>query len=391
MTFTATQALPTGPYAPVGTGTPGPDMAKVVAALQELRNAGLALTTDIPAAGSGGTLPIKFVAPGTDLIQSALNNYEGLVVLQKGVHLINTPITQNRRQKVIGEGGGATIVRANAAMAAVWQIGNGAPSDRTHLSDLSLDANGLAGYGLDLNVVGTTGNTNGEPDAQMHIERLYIDDATDKGVWLRGSDSQAWHLYGCRVRRAGNYGIHIQAPDGWITDCEATTTVNGGAGFMVEGANGHYKGNKAWYCRGYGWNIKGTRNIFVDCESQDTQQHGWYVQWDKNIIVGCSADTAGYSDVGGTAGTADGFYLETGLVKVILANCMSFDRQPAGVAAQQRYGFNMSASTYNIGRTTNASTAAAGTGTTPPVIGPLMGGDTTTASFKNVSGLLNLR
>lgn len=390
MSFTATKTVPTGPFT-TGAGTPGPDAQKLAAAVSELQAAGLALTSEIPAPGTGGTLPIKFVSPGTDTIQAALSGYEGIVVLLRGTHLVSTPVVQNRRQKVVGEGGGATFVKATAAMPALWRIGNGAPADRTHLSDLCLNANGLASVGLEINIVGTTGNLNGEPDGQVHVERLYIDDAVDKGVYLTGSDTQAFHLYGIRVRRAGTYGFHLNAPDGWVIDCEATQTSSTGAGFMVECANVHFKGNKAWYCRGYGWDIKGTRNTFTDCESQDTGLHGWFIEWDKNTYTGCSADTAGMYDVGGTPGTADGFFLATGLKFTTLTGCMSFDRCPAGHAAQQRFGFNMSATTYNVGRTSINTAAAAGTGTTPILIGTLMGGDASTASFQNVSGLLNLR
>lgn len=344
----------------------------------------------VNATPTGGSDTLRYVRVG-ESIQAALTGYEGKVVLQRGVHVITSPIIQNRRQWVTGEGGGATIVRATVAMDAVWKIGNGSPADRTHLSDVSLDANNLAQVGLDVNIVGTAGNYNGEPDGQVHIERLYVDDALETGIWTRGMDTQALHAYGCRVRRAGNYGFRIEAPDAWYTDCEATTSVVGtGAGFYVGSSNLHFQGCKGWYTRGYGWHIRGTRNTFTNCEAQDTRLHGWYIEWDKNALVGCVADSAGYADVGGTNNTQDGFYLASGLKFTSMTGCTSFDREQ-GYPANQRYGFNMSASTYNSGRSALATPGSVGSSTLPVMIGALTGGLPTEASYKNLSGLLNLR
>jgi hypothetical protein len=238
------------------------------------------------------TRKATFIKPGED-INAALAAGPGEYILLPGTHNTAVPIVQPRWTKVRGSGGGATFVKATAVMAALWRIGNGAPADRTELSDLCLAANGQAAIGLEVNIVGTAGNINGEPDGQTFLHNLYVDDATDKGVYLTGSDTQAWHLREIRVRRAGNNGFHIAAPDGWVTDCEATTLNAGGAGFLVAGANGHYQGNKAWFSHGYGWNVSGTRNTFTNCEAQDTALHGWYIAFDKNAIVGCSADSAG--------------------------------------------------------------------------------------------------
>ena len=390
----------------------GTQAITTVAGLQAALDAKAAVAAGVPAGGASGYVLVKTgagdfatgwatppsatsktlreVEVGQD-INAALAAYEGEVRLQRGTHNTTVPIIHSRRTAVRGEGGGATLVKATAAMDSLWKIGNGAPVDKTHLSDITLAANTLAVNGLEINIVGTTGNYGGEPDGQLHAERLYVDDATDKGVWVRGTDSQAWHLYGVRVRRAGNYGVHVNAPDGWVTDCEATTLNTGtGAGFWANSANTHYKGNKAWYCRGYGWLINSSRSTFSACESQDTRLDGWRIDWDKNIFVGCWADSAAYADVGGTLNGADGFYLASGLKFTTMSGCSSFDREQ-DFAARQRYGFNMSASTYNIGRATSATAAAVGATTIPVMIGSLGGGDTTTAGYKNLGGLLNLR
>ena len=78
----------------------------------------------------------------------------------------------------------------------------------------------------------------------------------------------------------------------------------------------------------------------MGCESQDTAKHGWFITAPRNTFTGCSADTAGMADVGGTAGEADGFYIDPP-GELSLVGCMAFDRTPGGGPAHQRYGFNV--------------------------------------------------
>lgn len=301
-----------------------------------------------PPGGGGGAA--YDVAPGssTAVLQAALNAGEGVVRLGPGVYSITTPLIIPRRCGLWGQGGATHLVAATAGMPAVIQVGNGGPCDRWQIRDLVIDCNNNAVTGVDVNVVGTTGASNGEPDSQGQIENLYINDPTSYGIWYRGADTQAIVTRRVRVRRAGVHGFYIQAPDCWWDHCEATTTGTTGAGFMVAGANGHYNHCKAWYCRGYGWDIQGTRNTFTGCESQDTALHGWFIEYDKNTFTGCFADSAGRADIGGLPNNADGFYFAGGASTVIVG-CIAFDRAQ-GVPAQQRYGFNVPAADYTAGR-----------------------------------------
>jgi hypothetical protein len=93
--------------------------------------------------------------------------------------------------------------------------------------------------------------------------------------------------------------------------------------------------------------VKGVRNKFVGCESQDTRSHGWYIEWGMNVYTACSADSAGATGAGGTPNSADGFYLVTA-DHTSLTGCQSFDRY--GGAAQQRYGFNVPRALVEGGR-----------------------------------------
>jgi hypothetical protein len=300
-----------------------------------------------PGSGGGSSYDVAAGA-STATIQAALNSAEGAVRLGPGTFNITTPLILPRRCSLVGQGGATHLVAATPGMAAVILVGNGGPVDRWAIRNLVIDCNGNATAGIDVNVVGTTGNDKGEPDTQGIIENLYIDDPT-YGIWYRGSDTQAVHTTAVRVRRAAQYGFYIQAPDNWWRECEATTTgaVTPSAGFYAGGANCHFDQCKAWYCRGYGWNIVCTRSVFIGCEAQDNQLHGWWLQFDKNSFVGCWSDMAGRQDVGGVPNNADGFYMEPGFTQTTMVGCFSIDRAQ-GVPAQQRYGFNVPGSWYNL-------------------------------------------
>ncbi|GIF77858.1 right-handed parallel beta-helix repeat-containing protein [Asanoa siamensis] len=315
--------------------------------------AGVATTTmlDPTAAHAAPVGPWEYVAPGAS-IQSAISSGAKAIQLGAGRYTITTPIAPTPGCTIRGVGQ-RTEILAGAAMASMIEIGGGNPVDGVYIGDLVLDCASKATNGIDLNIVGTTGNYKGEPDSMCRLDNLWVYNPVLDGIVYRGSDTQATSTSRVRVRGAGQYGFHVNAPDNWWTACEATTRASTGAnaGFYIgaNAANNFFQACKAWYVRGYGWHVRSTRNKFVGCEAQDTKAHGWYVEWDRNTFVGCVADTAGMYDVSGTPNTADGFYLAPGL-ETALVGCQAFDRRPGGHAAQQRYGFNVPAGMVSSGR-----------------------------------------
>ena len=280
----------------------------------------------------------EFVPPGAS-VQAALDRGATAVHLGAGTYPVKAPIVVPRAATIRGVGQ-ATRIAAVKDMPSVVAIGNGGPVDGVNVSDLVVDANGKAAGGIDVNIVGTTGNYQGEPDAVTRLDGLWIYSPLRDGVTYRGSDAQATITSRVRVRQAGGIGFNVLAPDNVFLACEATTASGGQHGFFVGSANCHFHACKAWYCRGYGWHIMGTRNSFVGCEAQDTKLHGWFIEYDKNTFTGCIADTAGAAAVGGVPGSSDGFYVATDRLTTI-SSCLAFDRRPDRAAAQQRYGFNL--------------------------------------------------
>jgi hypothetical protein len=295
-----------------------------------------------------GTGPWRYVAPGEDL-QAAIDGGARAILLGDGAYELHEPLRPTPGCTIRGVGEG-TVLRAAADLDAVVAIGAGGPVGGVRLAALVVDAHRRAAIGIDLDVVGTAGNLEGEPDAVCRLDDLWVVDAALDGVAYRGTDTQACVTSRVRVRRAQRHGFRVEAPDNVFLACEATTRGAEGAGFWVGvavagsdgigAANGHFHACKAWYCRGVGWHVTGSRNAFVGCEAQDVAGHGWHVASPRNVLSACVADTASSAAVGGRAGEADGFYVEPA-EELSLVGCLAFDRRPGGAGPGQRHGFNV--------------------------------------------------
>ncbi|WP_420122031.1 hypothetical protein [Nakamurella sp.] len=279
------------------------------------------------------------VAPGSS-IQAAIDRGVTTVLLTAGTYPVTAPIVPSRGCTIRGVGQ-ATRIRATAGMPTVIDVGSKGAIDGVMIADLVVDANEQATCGIRLNIVGTTGNLLGEPDAATRLDNLWVFATIRDGIVYEGPDTQATVTTRVRVRRAGGNGFTVLSPDNVFLACEATTSeTTGQHGFVVGSANCHFHACKAWFCRGYGWHVRGARNSFIGCESQDTRLHGWYIEYDKNTFTGCLADSAGAPEVGGTINTSDGFHVVTDRYTT-LTGCLSFDRRPQDRPAAQRYGFNL--------------------------------------------------
>lgn len=317
--------------------------------------------------------PWMYIPPGQP-IQPAIQAGARAILLGDGEYPIDEPIVPTDGCTISGIGQ-RTRILATKSMGAMVAIGDGGPVDGVTVSDLVLDCAKRASIGIDLDINGTKGFYQDEPDSVCRIDDVWVYDPAEDGLVYRGSDTQACITTRVRVRRAGRYGFRVEAPDNWFTNCEATVTSRTGetAGFYVgvaiKGSNGIGGGSnrfvscKAWYCGDYGYHVKGTRNRFMECESQDTGSHGWYIEYDKNVFSACVADTAGYHAVGGTPGSADGFYIEAA-DHTSMTGCQAFDRRPSDHPAQQRHGFNVPRSMVTEGRLV----AATGYDNTAPLI-----------------------
>lgn len=293
-----------------------------------------------------------------DNIQAAIDYVAarggGVVRVGAGSHRIDSELFLKNGVSLEGEGS-ATILRASVAMHSVLNTASSAASSIRHLR---IDCANKAQYGLYSSPVAGSSYGDFAPDPCFRASDLFIDDAQIAGVYL-GGQARSTRLEEIRVRRAGGWGFWLRNADSTIVDCEATTTgawkespdtdqkPSTGSGFYVGCVNTVIRGCKAWYTRGYGWHIRGSRNRISECESQDTRSHGWKIEYDKNVFTNCVADSSSMYDVGGIVNGADGFYIDgTGNVFV---GVLAFDRKPGGKAAQQRYGVNVKQAVLDAG------------------------------------------
>ena len=279
----------------------------------------------------------------------------GVVRLAAGSHTIDSELILRANVSLVGEGP-ATVLSAAVAMRAVVSTGSAAG---VSVDKLRIACNNLADYGLYSSPAPGSDYGVHAPDPCFRAQDLFIDDARVAGVYL-GGQARATYLRLIRVRRAGGWGFWLRNPDSWIVDCEATTTGSTtkspdldqkppvGAGFYVGTVNTVLRGCKAWYVRGYGWHIRGSRNRISECESQDTLSHGWKVEYDGNTFTNCVADTASMYDVGGKGGV-DGWYID-GVGTNVFVGLQSFDRRPNGKPALQRWGYNLKKELLDSGR-----------------------------------------
>lgn len=308
--------------------------------------AGLFTGPSMPAAAATTASSWVSVPPGKS-INAALEKGARAVALDAGDYPVHEPIVLPPGCQLRGAGS-LTRLRATSTLPTVIAIGNGGSAYGVMVADLAIDCARHAAVAIDLNIVGTEGNWNGDNDAACRLEDLWIWAPESDGVAYRGTDNRAVVSTRVRVRQAGRYGFRIgesdtsTASDCWWVACEATTIHRTGssAGFLIHGSNNFFQACKAWYCRDYGFHVRGTRNNLVGCGSQDTRSHGFFVEWPKNLFTGCSADTAGMWDVGGEPDSADGFHVRDGSDTSIVG-CQAFDRGPQGHRPQQRYGFNV--------------------------------------------------
>lgn len=281
-------------------------------------------------------------------VAAAATNGGGAVRLAAGRHRIDSELFLGMGVSLIGEGA-STVLEATSNLHSVINSGSSAGASVRHLR---IDCNGKADYGLFSSPAVASNYGDFAPDPCFRAADLFIDDARVAGVYL-GAQARATHLQAVRVRRAGGWGFWLRNADSWLVDCEATTAgtwllapdkdqaqLAMTAGFYVGCVNTVLRGCKAWYCRGYGFHIRGTRNRISECESQDTMSHGWRVEYERNIFTNCVADTSSMYDVGGKPSGADGWYVD-GVGSNVFSGLLSFDRRPGGKPAQQRYGFNV--------------------------------------------------
>ena len=325
---------------------------------------------DSTGGGGGGGGWGHIINPGHNTLLNAVSAGHLLITMNPGHYTNDAAIVMTTpAQRIQGGGGNTRVTYGNSSGNAsslpiipyFFDVGATTNNtDRVQLSGFMILCQNRAQVGIAQRGI-TSPPSNyfeGEPDNVSRFENLWIHDASVYGIHTlpgNGNPGRASHWHRIRIRRAGLTGFMHEQPDSWITDCEATTatgatgTTTTGAGLHIATSNTYIQGFKSWYCRNYGYLVRGTRNAFVNCHSQDTRNHGWFIDWDRNIFIGIMADSAAFFDVGGTLNGADGIYVaggSAGLPSTSIQGAFVFDRQVGGTSSQQRYGINAPSSMF---------------------------------------------
>jgi hypothetical protein len=274
-------------------------------------------------AGSGA----PFEADPTVGAQVAINAAlaaagQGAVFVAGGTYPVKGPVVLGDRQTLVGAGPLSTVLRAVAGFAGAAMVttpsGTFAGS-RMCVRDIGLEASGIAGYGVNLQI--SAKPTSYGPDPAPWLCRVFVANPTADGILLGGAYSggqRELKVTECRVENAGGWAYNLDSSDGFIGGCSAQGGKLGG--YLIAGGN-----TKAWGCKAYGtgsgatpgpaFRIASARATVVGCEAQDTWGCGFEINGRGSNLSGCTADSTGIGTAGNDRYSA-GFYIGSSAVNV---------------------------------------------------------------------------
>jgi hypothetical protein len=287
----------------------------------------------------------------------------GKVVLLGSAFTISGAILLRTGVSLQGEGLG-TVIRpsGNFQTGMVMLFDNTAHA--THLSGMTLDGNGFEVHGIHYlanggQVFTASPSTNPDPAhtiRDMNIMQCGSATFAGHGILLAGSNLRAGKY--SDIRLLANTGCNVWvngAVDSHFTNIEGgsagsggpapatTSTAPVGVGFyMGAGDNCMVTACKMWFSRHAGFYVRGTRNGFTACQSQDNYGHGFQVAFGKNSFVNCHADSNGQGvDTRGR----DGFNVTSDLNTLV--GCMAYDRLQGDHTWVQQNGFSFTSGFAN--------------------------------------------
>ncbi|WP_203919841.1 glycosyl hydrolase family 28-related protein [Rugosimonospora africana] len=247
---------------------------------------------------------------------------QGAVFVAGGTYPVKGPVVLGDRQTLIGAGPVSTVLRAVSGFSGTGMITT--PSGaftgaRMCVRDIGLEASGIAGYGVNLQI-GAKPTTYG-PDPAPWLSRVFVSNTVSDGIYLGGAYSggeRELKVTDCRVENAGGWAYNIESSDGFIGGCSAQGGKAGG--YLIAGGN-----TKMWGCKAYGtgngsapgpaFRLSSARATVVGCEAQDTWGCGFEVTGRGSSLAGCTADSTGIGTTGNDRYSA-GFYIGSSAVNV---------------------------------------------------------------------------
>ncbi|HEY2672648.1 MAG TPA: glycosyl hydrolase family 28-related protein [Rugosimonospora sp.] len=307
-------------------GEADPASAQAAAAASAAVSADVAVAGAMPwvgPAGSGAPFEVDTTVGAQAAINAALAAAgQGAVFVAGGTYPVKGPVVLGDRQTLIGAGPLSTVLHAVAGFAGTAMIATPSGTftgSRMCIRDIGLEASGIAGYGVNLQI-GAKPAAYG-PDPAPWLCRVFVSNTASDGIFLGGAYSggqRELKVTECRVENAGGWAYNLDSSDGFVGGCSAQGGKSGG--YLVAGGN-----TKMWGCKAYGtgsgsapgpaFRLGSARATVVGCEAQDTWGCGFEVTGRSSSLAGCTADSTGV----GAAGTdrySAGFYIGSSAVSV---------------------------------------------------------------------------
>ena len=234
-------------------------------------------------AGSGVPWVVKPASGATDigpLIQAALDTY-GVAWVAAGAWTINTQVTIDDGQSIIGQGQGSTRLTIGAAL-------NGQPvivlhdGTSSHFTIQGIEINcqsgaNVATYGLYLYATAAPTAPDISPDYVATIRDVSVYNASQDGFFVGGTYSgglRETRFINCLSKHNGQWGFNIQSSDCFLSDCTTHGNGSGFGGFHLE--NGSAGNAKLVNCKAYyedtGYDAGAVRCSWFGGEIQDCRR-----------------------------------------------------------------------------------------------------------------------
>jgi hypothetical protein len=271
----------------------------------------------------------------------------GILQIPAGLHYINSTINIPSNVHIIGAGAGVSTIRLSNG--ANTDMVNFNISDNCGIADLTLRGNcfdptpSVDKNGLVIGRPGLNSATNEGSMDNISIQNIEIRDIGGNGFRCY-RNTWIYSISRVTIQFCTGYGAWIESTDNMYDTFDITG--NGKAGLYVTGSNNRFsnmkiifngrgvkKADGKFYGNGTDLNsagtyCTGTRNGFVNIDSQENYGHGFVFDGAKDTdLLGCLADKNGYSVLAPdgsslkSAATAVGFYFInssariTGIVK----------------------------------------------------------------------------
>ncbi|MCA9327235.1 right-handed parallel beta-helix repeat-containing protein [Candidatus Saccharibacteria bacterium] len=243
------------------------------------------------------------------LIQAALDTY-GVAWIAAGTWRLNSTVTIDDGQSIIGQGQGTTILKCYTGLTGLngIELASGTSSHFT-IQGIEIHGGGYATNGLYFYATSAPTAPDISPDFVPVMRDVSVHDCTSNGIFVGGSYSgglRESRFINLLLKHNGSWGLYLQSSDCFLSDI--TCHGNGGSagGFYINGGNAKLSNCKAYYeevgIQGVSTRMTVMGGEIQDCARAITTSTDTYL----NLTVdSCGTTTQGAVLIGGNGCTVN--------------------------------------------------------------------------------------